>query len=42
VVLVEFASLDVVRKFYASPEYQEAIKLREGAAEVSMVGVAGV
>ncbi len=41
-VIVEFPSLDVAREFYASPEYQEAMKLREGAAEVSMVGIAGV
>jgi len=42
VVIVEFPSLDTAREFYASPEYQEAIKIREGAAEVSMVVVAGV
>ena len=42
VVIVEFPSLDTVREFYASPEYQEAIKIREGAAELSLVGVAGV
>jgi len=42
VVIVEFPSLDKVREFYNSAEYQEAIKIREGAAEVSLVGVAGV
>ena len=41
VVIVEFPSLDKVREFYNSAEYQEAIKIREGAAEVSLVGVAG-
>jgi len=42
VVIVEFPSLDKVREFYDSAEYQEAIKIREGAAEVSLVAVAGV
>ena len=41
-VLVEFPSLDKITEFYNSTEYQEAIKLREGAAELSLVGVAGV
>jgi len=41
VVLVEFPSLERIREFYNSAEYQEAIKIREGAAEVSLVGVAG-
>ena len=42
IVIVEFPSLDKVREFYNSPEYQEAIKIRKGAAELSLVGVAGV
>ncbi|MGD8628338.1 MAG: DUF1330 domain-containing protein [bacterium] len=42
VVLVEFPSFDKISEFYNSAEYQEAIKIREGAAEVSLVGVAGI
>lgn len=42
VVLVEFPSLDRIKEFYASAEYREAIKLREGAANVSLVGVEGI
>jgi uncharacterized protein (DUF1330 family) len=41
VVLVEFPSLDKAREFYSSPEYREAMKLRHGAAEVSLVVVEG-
>jgi uncharacterized protein (DUF1330 family) len=41
VVIVEFPSLEKVREFYSSPEYQEAIKIRTGAAEVSMMAIAG-
>ena len=42
VVIVEFPALDNIREFYASPEYKEAMKLREGAAEMELLGVAGV
>jgi uncharacterized protein (DUF1330 family) len=42
VVLVEFPSLDKAKEFYTSPEYGEAMKLREGAATVSLVAVAGL
>lgn len=42
VVIVEFPSLDNIREFYSSPEYQEAMKIRAEAAEVSMMAVAGV
>jgi uncharacterized protein (DUF1330 family) len=41
VVIVEFPALDNIRAFYSSPDYQAAIKLREGAAELDLVGVAG-
>ena len=41
VVIVEFPSLEKISEFYNSAEYQEAIKIRDGAAEVSLVGVAG-
>jgi uncharacterized protein (DUF1330 family) len=42
VVLVEFPSLEKARECYASAEYKEAMKLRQGAANMSMVVVAGV
>ena len=41
-VVLEFEDLEAVKRFYASPEYQEAIKLREGAANLKMVAVEGV
>jgi uncharacterized protein (DUF1330 family) len=42
VALVEFPSLDDIKEFYSSAEYQEVMKLREGAANVSLVAIAGV
>ncbi len=42
VVLIEFPSLDLIRDFFSSPEYQAARKLREGAAVASIVAVDGV
>ena len=42
VALVEFPSLDKVREFYASADYQAVMKMREGAATVSLVAIAGV
>jgi uncharacterized protein (DUF1330 family) len=41
-VVVEFDDLDAAKRFYESPEYQAAIKLREGAANLNMVAVQGV
>jgi len=41
IVLVEFPSLDRVREFYDSAEYREVRKLREGAAEMTLVGIDG-
>jgi uncharacterized protein (DUF1330 family) len=41
-VVLEFESLDAATRFYDSPEYQEAKKLREGAAKLNMVAVEGV
>jgi uncharacterized protein (DUF1330 family) len=41
-VVLEFEDLEAVKRFYASPEYQEAIKLREGAANLKMVAVEGI
>lgn len=42
VVLVEFPSLEKAREFYSSAEYSEAMKLRQNAADVSLVVVEGV
>jgi uncharacterized protein (DUF1330 family) len=41
-VLLEFPDLETAKTFYESAEYQEAIKLREGAARLNMVAVQGV
>jgi uncharacterized protein (DUF1330 family) len=41
-VVVEFPDLETAKRFYESPEYQEAMKLREGAASLNMVAVEGV
>jgi uncharacterized protein (DUF1330 family) len=41
-VLLEFPDLEAVRRFYESPEYQEAKRLREGAAGFNMVAVEGL
>lgn len=35
IVLTEWPSSDAIRAFWHSPEYREAVKLREGAADVS-------
>jgi uncharacterized protein (DUF1330 family) len=41
-VLLEFPDLEAAKRFYESPEYQEAKRLREGAARLNMVAVAGL
>jgi len=41
-VVVEFDDLETAKRFYESPEYQAAIRLREGAAKLNMVAVEGV
>ncbi len=41
-VLLEFPDLEAAKRFYASPEYQEAKRLREGAAAFNMVAVEGL
>ncbi len=41
-VVLEFEDLDTVKRWYESPEYQAAKKLREGAANLRMVAVQGV
>jgi len=41
-VLLEFPDLDAAKRFYDSPEYQEAKRLREKAAAFNMVAVEGL
>jgi uncharacterized protein (DUF1330 family) len=42
IVILEFPDLEAARRWYDSPEYVEARKLREGAANLKMVAVEGV
>ncbi len=42
IVLVKFDSVEAARRMYNSPEYQAAIKLREGAADASFIVMQGV
>ncbi len=41
-VLLEFENLDAAKRWYASDVYQEARRLREGAANLTMVAVQGI
>jgi uncharacterized protein (DUF1330 family) len=41
-VLLEFESLEAAKRFYESEQYQEAKRLRDGAADLRMVAVEGV
>lgn len=41
-VMLEFESLDAAKRFYTSPAYTEAKRLREGAAKLKMVAVEGI
>jgi uncharacterized protein (DUF1330 family) len=41
-VVVEFEDIEAAKRFYESAEYQAAMKLREGAANLNMVAVEGV
>lgn len=41
-VMLEFDSLEAAKQFYASDVYQEAKRLREGAANLHMVAVEGL
>ena len=41
-VVLEFDSFDRAKEYYNSPEYQQALKLREGAAIMTMIVVEGV
>jgi len=42
IVILQFPSVDKAKEFYHSPEYQEARKLREGAAVGELVVVEGI
>jgi len=41
-VILEFPDLETARRWYASETYQEAKKLRDGAAQLNMVAVEGL
>ena len=41
-VVLEFEDLEAAKRWYDSDEYQEAKKLRDGAASLRMVAVQGV
>ncbi len=41
-VMLEFEDLDAARRFYTSPAYEEAKRLRAGAADLNMVAVQGI
>ena len=42
VVILEFPSLEQARRFYDSPEYQQAKQVRSGVAKFNMLAVEGV
>ena len=42
VTVVEFDSMEIAKAFYTSPEYQAAIKVRTGAANMNALLVQGV
>jgi uncharacterized protein (DUF1330 family) len=42
VVIVEFFSMEQIRKWYGSPEYAEALKFRDAALERRLMFVEGV
>jgi uncharacterized protein (DUF1330 family) len=41
-VILEFPDLQAAKRWYDSPEYQDAKRLREGAANLRMVAVQGL
>jgi uncharacterized protein (DUF1330 family) len=41
-VVLEFADLEAAKRWYASDRYQEAKRLRDGAARLNIVAVQGV
>jgi uncharacterized protein (DUF1330 family) len=42
IVVVEFPSMDRLREWYASPEYAEALKVRQTALDRRLIFVEGV
>ena len=42
IVVLEFPDLETVKRWYDSPDYQEAKRLREGAASLRMIAVEGL
>lgn len=42
VVLIEFPDLDTARRWYSSPEYQNAISIRKDAAKAQFLLLEGV
>ncbi len=42
IVVLEFPDLETAKRWYASEEYGEARKLREGAATLNVVAVEGI
>jgi uncharacterized protein (DUF1330 family) len=42
VVVIEFPNFDAAERFYNSPEYAEARKIRDGAASAQMIAVEGL
>ena len=41
-MVLEFPSLEHIKAFYRSAEYEAAAELRKGCAEMRMIGVSGV
>jgi uncharacterized protein (DUF1330 family) len=41
-VVLEFPDLEAAQRWYDSPAYQDAKRLREGAAKLRMVAVQGL
>ena len=41
IVLVEFPDMDAVKRWYASPEYAEALRIREGKLHRKLIAVEG-
>jgi uncharacterized protein (DUF1330 family) len=41
-VVLEFPDLEAAKRWYDSPQYQEAKRLRDGAANLRMVAVQGL
>jgi len=41
IVVIEFPSMDLLRRFYASPEYTRVKALRAGAGDAEMIAIEG-